>query len=61
MENTALYGGARGERMQYTGRCGVALTKHIGEYFLFEDAVVGTLEEGSMGVNGDFINIASGM
>ena len=51
--------GGRGERMQYTGRCGVALTKHIGEYFLFEDAVLGTLEGGRGGVGCNIVNVGS--
>ena len=33
----------------------------LANIFLFEVAVLGTLEGGSMGVNGDVINIASGM
>jgi hypothetical protein len=39
----------------------MALTKDIGECFLFEVAILGTQEWGSMGVGWGIINIGSGM
>ena len=39
----------------------MTLTKDIGECFLFEVSMLGTLEGGSVGVGWCFINIGSGM
>ena len=39
----------------------MALTKDIGECFLFEVAILGTLEGGSMGVGWGIINMTSGV
>ena len=39
----------------------MALTKDIGECFLFEVAILGTLDGGSIGVGCGSINIGSGV
>jgi hypothetical protein len=39
----------------------MAFTKNIGECFLFEVAILGTLEVGPMGVGWGVINMASGV
>ena len=51
----------RGSADAIYGISEMALTKHIGECFLFEVSMLGTLEGGSVGVGWGIINMACGV